>query len=49
MYHGCGLAYPYDGKGFLGSKKKNVGLLVFSSSMPMAQDFSKTNFSFSHN
>jgi hypothetical protein len=32
LHRGCGLAYPYDGRGFVGLKKKMiVGLLVFNS------------------
>jgi hypothetical protein len=31
VYRGCGLAFPYDGRDFMGPKKKTiVGLLVFN-------------------
>jgi hypothetical protein len=34
LYRGCGLAYPYDWRGFVGAKKKmSVGLFSIQSSL----------------
>ncbi len=38
LYCRCGLAYPYDWKGFVGDKKNtSVGLLIYYSFMPSKQ------------
>ncbi len=46
LYRRCGLAYPYDWRGFVGPKKKtSMGLPVFNSSMSMMlHNWSQKNF-----